>query len=166
MLDRLIDTLHRAMTTPRGDEFAPVRVQKDLARRMNAALGQPVCSKEDLKARRSARERLEALRRAPKASAREELLAPVLVYFEGDRNTRELGRIEELLGAKGIPYRRLDVAGDEATIAFVTRKAACERDELPVVFVADKVIGGLRAVVDADVSGALARAVRGGDPAS
>ena len=41
------------------------------------------------------------------------------------------------------------------------RVAHCKRDELPIVFVADKPIGDFRALVDADVSGALHKAVYG-----
>ena len=79
---------------------------------------------------------------------------------------RELVRIEELLGAKGYAWTRLDVAGDEATLDFVMREAACERDDLPVVFVADRVIGNLEALVRADVSGELAHAIAGDEEVS
>ncbi len=60
---------------------------------------------------------------------------------------RELVRIEELLSAKSYAWTRLDVAGDEATLDFVMREAACERDDLPVVFVANRVIGNFEALV-------------------
>ena len=83
-----------------------------------------------------------------------------MVYFELGRGTRELARVEELLKAKAIEYQLLDVAGDEATMTFVTRAAGCKDDELPVVFVAAvPPFGGYRALVDADVSGALAKAI-------
>ena len=55
-----------------------------------------------------------------------------MVYFERDRQTSELARITELLDARRIEYRLLDVAGDEATLAFVTREARCEPQDLPV----------------------------------
>ncbi len=42
------------------------------------------------------------------------------------------------------------------------REAKCERDDLPVVFVANQVIGNYDALVRADVSGELTRAVRPG----
>ena len=83
----------------------------------------------------------------------------MLVYFEKDRNVRELVRIEELLGAKAIAWKRLDVAGDDATIDFVMLQAKCERDDLPVVFVADRAIGGYEALVRSDVSGELGKLV-------
>jgi hypothetical protein len=85
----------------------------------------------------------------------------VLVYCESGRNTRELLRIEELLATKGYVWKRLDVSGDEATVDFVTRKAQVERDELPVVFVADEAVGPYPALVRADVSGELERLVLG-----
>jgi glutaredoxin len=163
MLDTVKDALYRAITTPRGDSIAPVRVPKDLARRLNVALGSPLATAFELHKRRNARSRLGALRGskgevpAPKSEP-----APVMVYFEKDRNARELTRIEETLAAKKIAYTTLDVTGDEATLEFVTREAKCEKDELPVVFVAGTAFGGFRALVEADVSGALEKAVFGG----
>ena len=53
------------------------------------------------------------------------------------------------------------VAGDEATLDFVMTKAKCEADDLPVVFVADRVVGSYIALVESDVSGELARLIRG-----
>jgi hypothetical protein len=161
MLDLVRDALYRAITTPLGDSLAPVRIPKDLARRLNATFGRPLASREELARRAHARERLEELRRGGGGQGGTSTeAAPVLVYFEKDRNARELGRIEELLGAKGYEYKRLDVGGDEATIDFVTRKAKCEPDDLPVVFVADQPIGTYDALVRADVSGELAKLVR------
>jgi hypothetical protein len=162
MLDLVRDALYRAITSPNGDSLAPVRIPKDLARRLNVSLGRPLAPREELAKRASARARLEELRRGGAAQARTPVAAaPVLVYFEKDRNVRELGRIEELLAAKGYAYKRLDVAGDEATIEFVTNKAKCEADDLPIVFVADHPVGAFEALVRADVSGELARLVVG-----
>ena len=160
MLDALRTTLHRALVTPRGDFLAPLRLTKDLARRLNVTLGQPICSADDLEKRRRARLRLEELARAPKgprADTAPALAAPVKVYAEGDRNGRELTRIRELLDARAIVYEVLDVAGDEATIEFVTREAKCEKDELPVVFIGATAIGGYNELANADLSGALTR---------
>ncbi len=163
MLDRVRDALYRAMNPPPEGAFAPLRVPKDLARRLNATLGRPLAPLEELTKRAQARDRLADLRAGRGNGApRPVETAPVLVYFEKDRNVRELTRIEELLGAKGFPWKRLDVSGDEPTIDFVMRQAQCERDDLPIVFVADKVIGTYDALVRSDVSGELARAVRPG----
>jgi hypothetical protein len=161
MLDLVRDALYRVITSPVGDSLAPVRIPKDLARRLNVTFGKPLATRAELAKRAEARARLEELRRsgaAPKKSQGE--AAPVLVYFEKDRNVRELGRIEELLAARGYAWKKLDVAGDEATIEFVTHKAKCEAKDLPIVFVADAPVGAYDALVRADVSGELARLVR------
>jgi hypothetical protein len=162
MLDRIRDVLYRAISTPAGDSVAPVRIPKDLARRLNATLGQPLAPKEELARRSQARARLENLRATGPTTTRPRTESPpVLVYFEEGRSVRELKRIEELLVAKAIVWKRFDVSGDEATLEFVARQAHCERDDLPVVFVADRAIGGYDALVRADVSGELERLVNG-----
>ena len=101
------------------------------------------------------------LRRAGTKDVRARVAAPVTVYFEKDRNVRLLERVEEALKAKSIAYTLADVAGDEATHDFVTRTAKCEKDDLPIVFVADKPIGGYNDLVAFDVSGELTKAVFG-----
>jgi hypothetical protein len=160
MLTLLRDTLYRVITTPRGDSLAPIRLPKDIARRINVSLGSPLASRDELARRAKARARLAELRATGAEGPRARVEpAPVLVYFEKDRNVRELTRIEELLAAKGHAWKRLDLAGDEATLDFVKLQARCEEDDLPVVFVADRAIGGYDALVRADVSGELARLV-------
>jgi hypothetical protein len=96
---------------------------------------------------------------APLVTRREP--APVVVYFEKDRNQRSLDRVHELLSSKQIPFRALDVSGDAATIAFIVREARCEDDDLPIVFVGGTPIGGFNELVDWDVSGRLKTAVFG-----
>lgn len=141
----------------------PVRLPKDIARRLNVTLGRPLAPKDELENRGRARARLADLRSGANEARRAGVeQAPLIVYFEKDRNVRELVRIEEMLSAKGVSYKRLDVAGDEATIAFVTRKADCERDDLPVVFVADHAVGGYTELVAVDVAGELDRMLRSG----
>jgi hypothetical protein len=162
MLNRVRGALFAAITTPRGDSLLALRVPKDLARRLNSTLGQPLATPDELTKRAKARARLAELRAGgAKAGPLKREDAPVVVYFEKDRNVRELGRIEELLAAKAFVWKRLDVAGDEATLDFVMTKAKCEKDDLPVVFVADRVIGSYPALVEADVSGELARLIHG-----
>jgi len=162
MLDRVRATIFRAITTPRGDAVALLRIPKDLARRLNSTLGMPLATRDDLAKRAKARARLAELRAAGvSATDGSKEAAPVLVYFEKDRQVRELVRVEEMLRSKGIAYRSLDVAGDDAMTEFVTRAAKCERDDLPVVFVADRAVGPYAALVEADVSGELARLVQG-----
>ena len=161
MLDPIRTGLHKIITTPVGDGFLPLRVPKVLARRVNMFFGSPLCSAEDLEKRRAAQKRLQALRAAGTVSAIQREPAPVVVYFEKDRNARMLSRIEEALSAKKIAFTKLDVAGDEATMQFITRTAKCEEDDLPIVFVASTPIGGYDALVAWDVSGELAKAVFG-----
>lgn len=162
MLDTIRARLHDAITTEKGDGLAPVRISKSLARRANALFGLPLCSADELAKRHAAAERLASLRQkgsvfVPSAKA----AAPVTIYFEKDRNARELARIEELLQSKGYAYQKRDIAGDETTLDFVMRTAHCKDDELPVVFVATDPIGNYRALVALDVSGDLAKKIRG-----
>ncbi len=168
LLDRVRAQAHRSLTTSFGDALPPLRVSKDLLRRANMVLGTPLCSAEELELRRAAAARLATLRseRSRGAAAsnaattpKPRVQAPVTIYFEKDRNVRELKRIEELLASKGIEARHNDVAGDEKTLAFVLRTAQVKADDLPVVFVADQAIGGYASLVDADVSGRLEREV-------
>jgi hypothetical protein len=158
MLDRVRGALYHAISTPRGDSVAPVRVTKDLARRVNLALGLPLATEEELAQRARARAKLQTLRAgaaAPKGPTR--VAAPVFVYFETGRNVRELTRIEEVLSTKSLAWTRLDVREDEATLDFVMRTAECEADDLPIVFVAERPVGNYQALVRADVSGELER---------
>src|SRR5262245_8857653 len=131
--DLVRTNLHRVITTPVGDRLLLVRLPKDLARRVNVMVGEPLCDKSALQRRRTARERLAALRAGtakPTDEPTERAAAPVMVYFEKDRNARMVGRIEETLSAKKIAYTLLDVAGDETTKDFVMREAKCKEDEL------------------------------------
>lgn len=164
MLDLVRTSIHRAITTPAGDRLFPVRVPKDLARRLNALLGDPICSKEELDRRRAGRAKLEELKKtggksAPAAAPA--VQAPVMIYFEKDRNARMLGRIKEMLDAKQIKYTLLDIGDDATTKDFVLREAKCKDDDLPVVFVASTPVGGYNELVDWDVSGRLAKALAG-----
>jgi hypothetical protein len=161
MLDALRATLHRLIETPRGDALAVVRVPKILARNLNDLLGNPLCSVEELGRRRAAAARLSSLKSKSHGQSVGREPAPVVVYFEKDRNQRLVERVRELLDARGIVYRMLDVAGDERTMAFIVREAQCEEDDLPIVYVGAAAIGGYEKLVESDVSGALRRAVFG-----
>lgn len=161
MLDGFRATLHRLIETPRGDALAVVRVPKILARSLNDLLGNPLCSEEEIARRRAAMARLSSLTRTPEKETARREPAPVVVYFEKDRNQRLVERVRELLDARGVVYRMLDVAGDERTMAFVVREAQCDEDDLPIVYVGATVIGGYEKLVESDVSGGLRRAVFG-----
>lgn len=164
MFDIVRTSLHRVITTPAGDRFLPVRLPKDLARRVNVMLGEPLCSQTELDRRRAGRAKLEALKHGDaKASATANASAeqaPVLIYFEG-RSARNIGRICEMLDKKAIAYTTLDLGGDEVTKEFVLRTAKCKEDGLPVVFVASTPVGGYDALVEWDASGRLADALAG-----
>jgi glutaredoxin len=164
MLDTLRTTLHYVLETPRGDSLSAVRVPKMLARRLNDFLGSPICSAEELSKRRAAVVKLASLRGKKQEQRLAREAAPVVVYFEKDRNQRLVDRIRELLDARAFAYQMLDVADDEATMAFVMREAKCEADDLPIVFVAGTPIGGYNELVESDVSGALRTAIGGGTP--
>ena len=131
MLDRVRTSLHRLITTPAGDSFLPVRLPKDLARRVNMTLGDPICSAEELERRRSASERLAQLRAKkgtaePAEATLPRIAAPVVVYFEKDRNARLFGRIKETLESRNIAYSVLDVSGDGPAKAYAMREANCK----------------------------------------
>lgn len=162
MIDIVRTSLHRAITSPIGDRFLPLRLPKDLARRFNAMLGEPICSRAELERRRAGRAKLEELKKGVSTQPAKKapvVQAPVMIYFEKDRNARMLGRIQEALDAKAIRYTLLDVTGDDVTKDFVLREARCKEDDLPVVFVASAPIGGYNDLVDWDVSGRLAKAL-------
>lgn len=167
MFDIVRTSLHRVITTPVGDGFLPLRLPKDLARRVNMMLGKPICDATELERRREARERLTKLREnggpasGTQASVMPRVAAPVMVYFEKDRNVRLLGRIKETLDSRGIAYTELDVAGDATTKNYVMREAKCKEDDLPIVFVAAAAVGGYNDLVEWDVSGKLEAAVYG-----
>ena len=132
----------------------------DLAQRVNNVLGEPICSKEELKRRRDARAKLAELRKAgAKRTPMQREQAPVQVYHEGDRNARLLGRVKELLDSKSVKYTLLDVAGDQPTKEFVMLQSKCKEDELPIVFIGGVVVGGYNELVDWEVSGKLAKSL-------
>ncbi len=162
MFDSLRTFLHGAITGPRGDSIKPLRITKQVVQNINGILHDPLCSAEELEKRKAAQRKLATLRSQPRVHvASKRSPAPVMVYFEKDRNTRELTRIKEILTALGIEPKLLDVTGDNATVAFVMREAKCERDELPAVFVAGIAIGGFRALVSANTTGQLQKAIFG-----
>jgi hypothetical protein len=160
MLDKIRTRLNEAIQSPRGDDVAAVRLPKLFARRLNRVLGSPLCTAEDLEKRRAAVAKLATLKGATQ-QAFAKAAAPVIVYFEKDRNQRMKDRVEELLRSRGIAFQSLDVAGDEAAMAFVTREAKCKEDDLPIVYVAGTPVGGYNELVDWDVSGKLKSAVFG-----
>ncbi|MDB4947279.1 MAG: hypothetical protein JWP97_6813 [Labilithrix sp.] len=164
MLDKVRTSLHRLLTTSAGDGFVGIRLPRDLARRVNMTLGDPLCSPEELERRRAGREKLAKLRSGELAAAPAPIVrvaAPITIYFEKDRNARLLGRIRETLAAKNLAFTELDVSADEVAKAYAMREAQCKEDDLPIVFVATTPVGGYNALVEWDVSGKLESAVYG-----
>lgn len=147
MLETARDLLHRVLYSDFGDSFLLIRLEKRILRSVNEMLGRPLAPRAgDTPA-------------APPPVAREP--APVMVYFERDRNVRELTRVQDTLRARNISYKLLDVSGDPSTKSFVVQTAQCEEDDLPVVFVAGTVVGCYNELVQWDVSGRLTRDVFG-----
>jgi glutaredoxin len=161
MMDRLADSLHKVLSSKTLESVSLVRVPRDMARRLNRLVGSPVAPLSELEKRRAAAQKLAELRSQGGEEKAAAVVAPVVVYIEKDRNERELGRVKELLDAKDIPYTLADVTGDAATLAFVMNAAKCEKDQLPVVFVAGEPIGRYNDVVAADVAGKLEKLVFG-----
>lgn len=161
MFDFVRTSLHRVIATPVGDGFVGLRVPKDLARRVNTVLGEPLASKAELERRRTARAKLEGLKAGIGGTTQTEVreAAPVMVYFEKDRNVRMLERIKDLLTSKNITFTALEV--DASTKDYVMREARVKEDDLPIVFIAAAPVGGYNDLVDWDVSGRLGTAVWG-----
>jgi glutaredoxin len=164
MLDKVRTSLHKLITTPVGDGLLPVRLPKDLARRVNMTLGDPLCSAAELERRRAAAARLAELKAqgtSAVASTLPRVAAPVVIYFEKDRNARLFGRIKDALTARNIAFSELDVSGDGPAKAYAMREAKCKEDDLPIVFVATTVVGGYNELIEWDVSGKLEEAIYG-----
>ena len=84
--------------------------------------------------------------------------APVIVYFDGkDQRTRM--KVEELLNAREIKFRILDVTNDEAERSWVI--TAAKSEEFPIVVVAGTPVGGFHELMQLDVPGELKKRVFG-----
>jgi hypothetical protein len=143
------------LVSPRKGERPAVRHLRNLAGIANELLGRPLRpSAEDGGAPTKPAPAAAAAKSAPAAPRH----APVIVYFDG-RDHRTLARVEELLKGRGYVYQVLDVGADEAELSWVT--TAAKTTELPLVFVAAAPLGGLEALVQANVSGELTRLVEG-----
>lgn len=156
MLTKVRALMHRSIESKALDGLLPVRISKDVLRRVNETLGRPLAGEAELEARAAAAARLEELKasKSAKAAARGSTLqAPITVYYERDQYASERRRIEEFLTSKNITFKALDVQDDETTRSFATTKA--KTMDFPLVFVADDAIGGYRDLVAMDVSGEL-----------
>jgi len=162
MMGRLRTSLHAVLASEALASVALVRIPRELARRANRTLGSPLCGPEELARRENARARLAALRSAlPRKKQEKRDPVPVTIYWESGRNLRTFERMRATLETNAIPVTVCDVTGDEATLAFVTHKASCEADALPIAFVGPTVVGGYADLVAWDVDGRLHEAVYG-----
>lgn len=84
------------------------------------------------------------------------LQVPVMIYFDGkDHRTKK--KVEELLGARDIAFKIVDVANDEAERSWVTKAAKSE--EFPIVVIGGTPVGGLHELTQLDVQGKLGQLV-------
>jgi glutaredoxin len=151
--DRVRVLLHDALTSTSVDRYRPLKLAREFLGTANDLVGRPACSEAELRERRGET----AVAAAPVAPSAPEA-APVMLYFDGkDHRTKK--KIEELLNAREIPFKLLDVTDDEATRTWAT--AAAKQVEFPLVFIAGEAIGGLHELTQADVNGHLKTRVWG-----
>lgn len=145
-------------------------------RGLNAALGQPLASADELAERRAFERAVsgaaplaaaaataqpaEPARAAatPVAATPAREPAPVLVYHL-DKHKSHLARLTAPLDAADIPYRVLSLEGDPATLSAVTRDSGGRK--LPLVFIAGECIGGREELFELDRRGLLRKKVWG-----
>ena len=139
-----------ALQSTRYDTLAPVRMLREVLGTVNDLAGRPFAPEAELVAARQPAETTAPAAHEP---------APVVVYFDG-RDHRTKKKVEEVLQARSIPFRVLDVSEDESTRSFAT--TAAKADEFPLVFIAGTAVGGLHELMQLDVSGELKRRVFGG----
>jgi glutaredoxin len=84
--------------------------------------------------------------------------APVIVYFDG-KDQRTKTKVEELLNAREIKFRLLDVTNDEAERSWVV--TAAKSEEFPIVVIAGTPVGGFHELMQLDVTGGLKKRVFG-----
>jgi hypothetical protein len=176
MFNRTRGALFDALSSPVGDSLPPLRFAKEMALRVNRTLGMPLESKSALGKRAAARGRLTQLNEDLQAQSDAAFRAknptpvcPVTLYRDREQGVLEVRKIEELLRATEIPYRVLDVQNDNPMQSFVRLglgKAQLPLDTMPVLFVADRAVGGYREWVEADASGVLKEWLAGNTRAS
>ncbi len=149
LTDRLRTLVGETLTSTRLDGVKPVRALRLALETANDLAGRPFCTKEELAARQ------EHVGLVVKAAPEP---APVVVYFDG-KDHRTKVKVEEILKAKNIVFRTLDVSEDEATRSFAS--SAAKGVEFPIVFIAGTAVGGLHELMQIDVNGELTRRVFG-----
>ena len=74
----------------------------------------------------------------------------MIVYFDG-KDQRTKTKVEELLNARDIKFRVLDVTNDEAERSWVI--TAAKSEEFPIVVIAGTPVGGFHELMQLDVTG-------------
>jgi len=71
-------------------------------------------------------------------------------------------RAKALLDRRGIPYRVVDVTGDDEARAWLVHRTG--RRKVPQIFIGDEAIGGFAELAELDRAGALAPRIAGAGP--
>jgi glutaredoxin len=144
----LYDKLHDRVQGAAAGRPVVARVL-DVASTVNDILGKPIRGSAD-------RERPSPAASAPGSAAQAPIQLPVMVYFDGkDHRTKK--KVEELLAARDIAFKIVDVSNDEAERSWVTKAAKSE--EFPMVVVAGTPVGSLHELTQLDVQGKLKQLV-------
>jgi len=160
LTDKLRAFAHRQLESREADSSLARRV-REVASTLNDLLGKPIRAEVPGQAQAATANPRAAgggavIDRGVSPPASEQ--APVILYFDG-RDHRTKAKVEELLRARDITFRLLDVANDEAERSWVT--TAARRDEFPIVVIAGTPVGGLEELTQLDVQGQLRRMVFG-----
>jgi hypothetical protein len=138
------------------------RVLGARGQKLNDVLGRPLAPKEELVDRRAFAagygEAVVAVPVPDPGTGTGTGPAPVLVYHL-DKHRRDLPRFTQVLDAAEVPYKLMNLEGDEATLAAVRRDAGGRK--LPLVFIAGDCVGGREELTAMDRSGDLKRRVWG-----
>lgn len=154
LLDKLRDRGWRAIASGDG-------AIASTARRVNDTLGRPLASADELADREAFANgygATPAAAAAPAAKVTQEV-APVVVYYFKEKQWRDAGKLTEVLDANGVPYKVVNLDGDEATQAAVRRDAKGRGG--PLCFIAGECVGGRTELVMLAGSGELKRRVFG-----
>jgi glutaredoxin len=155
MLNNVTDKLRAlAVQSLTGSESdAPwVRRVREVASTVNDLLGKPLRARDTTDAPAGATSPFVVT-----PAVREQ--APVILYFDG-KDQRTKTKVEELLAARDIKFRLLDVTNDEAERSWVV--TAAKREEFPIVVIAGTPVGGFDELTQLDVQGGLKKLVFGG----
>jgi len=149
LTDKLRALAHRGLEE--NDSAGPlVRRVREVANTVNDLLGKPI------RAQDATEEPVSSGGAVVVPLVREQ--APVILYFDG-KDHRTKTKVEELLAARDIKFRLLDVTNDEAERSWVI--TAAKREDFPIVVIAGTPVGGFEELTQLDVQGDLKRLVFG-----